>query len=167
MPAKPTWLMHIAEIQAMLEEVDLPVIDRAVVQRVFGLGRRQAIELLNRFGGYRAGNTFLIERSRLIAELDKIAGTGECQREVARREKLESAVAEVQSTRRAHQVRLPVSPDVFGARMCTLGEAIRLVPGKLEVEFTGTEDLLSKLFALAQAAAHDYDGFESASGGGG
>jgi hypothetical protein len=151
----------------MLEEVTLPVLDRAVIESVFGLRRRQAVGLLNRFGGYRAGNAFLIERAKLVAELDKIAGTGEYQREVARREKLASAVAKFQFARRAHQVRIEVSPEAFGARMSTLSKDVHLVPGRLEVEFAGTEDLLSKLFTLAQAAANDYDGFQRASGGAG
>jgi hypothetical protein len=107
----------------------------------------------------------LLERTKLVAALDKIAGTGEYQREVARREKLASAVAKFQAARRANQVRVAVSPDVFGARMSTLSEAVHLVPGRLEVEFTGTEDLLTKLFTLAQAAANDYEGFDQASGG--
>jgi hypothetical protein len=165
MPAKPSWLLHIAEIRSMLTEVTLPVIDRAVIQSVFGLGRRQAIALLHHFGGYQAGNTFLVERARLIAELDKIAGSGDYQQEQARRERLAAALGKFQRARRAEGVRIEVSPEAFSTRMSTLSKAVRLVPGKLEVAFSGSEDLLTKLFTLAQAAANDYDGFQRASGG--
>ena len=165
MPAKSSWLLNIPAIRSMLAEVTLPVIDRAVIQSVFGLGRRQAIALLHRFGGYQAGNAFLVERIRLIGELDQIAESRNYQQETARREKLASAVAKLQCARRAHEVRIEVSPEAFSTRMSTLSKAVHLVPGRLEVEFSGSEDLLTKLFTLAQAAANDYDGFRNASDG--
>ena len=165
MPAKSSWLLNIPAIRSMLAEVTLPVIDRAVIQSVFGLGRRQAIELMHRFGGYQAGRTFLIERTRLIAELDKIAAGGEYQQEEARHEKLTAAVAKFQRTRRAQEVRIDVSPEVFDTRMSMLPNAVHLEPGKLEVEFSSCEDLLTKLFTLAQAAVNDFDGFEKVSNG--
>lgn len=149
----------------MLAEVSVPVMDRSAIQSIFGLKRRQAVALMHRFGGFQAGNAFLVERERVIAELGRIAGTGEYQRETARREKLASAVSKFQLVRRAHEVRIEVPPEAFGTRMSTLSEAVRLVPGKLEVEFAGSEDLLTKLFALAQAAANDYEGFQKASDG--
>jgi len=46
MPAKAAWLLHIPEIVAMLEDFDVPVVDRAVIERLFGLQRRRAIELI-------------------------------------------------------------------------------------------------------------------------
>jgi hypothetical protein len=149
----------------MLAEVTLPVIDRAVIQSVFGLGRRQAIELLNRVGGYQAGRTLLVERTRLISELDKIAATGEYRQEEARHEKLTAALAKFQRTRRAQGVRIDVAPEVFDTRMSILPSAVHLAPGKLEVEFSGCEDLLSKLFTLAQAAINDFDNFQKAGNG--
>ena len=165
MPAKSSWLLHIREIRSMLAEVTLPVIDRAVIQSVFGLKRRQAIELLNRVGGYQAGRTLLVERTRLISELDKITASGEYLQEEARHEKLSAALAQFQRTRRAEEVRIDVSPEVFGTRVSMLPNAVHLEPGKLEVEFSGCEDLLTKLFTLAQAAANDYEGFQKASNG--
>jgi hypothetical protein len=160
MPAKASWLLHVAAIRSMLAEVDLPVIDRAVVERVFRLGRRQAIELLRHFGGYQAGRTFLIDRKQMIAALDKIAATGDYQQEQARHEKLTAALAKLQRTRPAQAVRIEVSPNIFDSRMQALPEAVHLQPGRLEVEFSGCEDLLTKLFALAQAALNDYAGFQ-------
>lgn len=62
MPAKALWLLHVPGIVSQLETFDVPVVDRAIVEHLFGLQRRQAIELLHRFGGYRAGWTFLVDR---------------------------------------------------------------------------------------------------------
>ena len=166
MAAKPRWWQHIPEIQRVLTDVQLPVIDRAAVERLFGLRRRQAIELLNRFGGYQAGRTFVIGRDRLIAQLDAVAAGGEYRQEAGRRERLANSIDKIQRTRQSEAVRIPISAEVFGSRMQTLGARVQLRPGKLEVEFAGPEDLLRKLFSLAQAVANDYAGFERMAVGG-
>ena len=151
----------------MLEDVQLPVLDRAAVERLFGLHRRQAIELMNRFGGYQAGRTLLIGRGQLIAQLDAITAGAEYQQEAARRERLATTVESVRRSRESEAVRIRVSPAVFSTRMATLGPGVQLRPGRLEIDFGGAEDLLRKLFSLAQAVANDYTGFEGAAVGSG
>ena len=42
MPVKPQWWQHIPAIRSMLADMRLPVIDRAAVESLFGLRRRQA-----------------------------------------------------------------------------------------------------------------------------
>jgi len=168
MPAKPRWWRHIPEIRKMLEDARLPVIDRCSVERLFGLERRQAIELMHRFGGYLAGRTFLIGREQLIEALDAIAASGEYQQEAARREQFVASVDAVRRTRQTEAIRIPVSREVFDARLKSLGPGVELRAGRLAIEFAGPEDLLRKLFALAQAVANDYAAFEeSATGAGG
>ena len=165
MPAKPRWWRHIAEIRRMLEDARLPVIDRASVERLFGLERRQAIELMHRFGGYQAGRTFLIGREQLIEELDAISATGEYQVEAARRERLVASVDAARRTRQTEAVRIPVAREVFDCRINCLGPGVQLRAGQLTIEFAGPEDLLRKLFGLAQAVANDYTAFEEAATG--
>ena len=63
MPAKPEWLLRLPEIRAELEHLEVSVVDRAMIERIFGLKRRRAIELLHQFGGYQAGRTFLVPES--------------------------------------------------------------------------------------------------------
>ena len=165
MAAKPRWWQHIPEIRRMLADVRLPVIDRAAVERLFGLRRRQAIELLNRLGGYQAGRTFVIGREQLIAQLDAITAGGEFRQEAGRRERLAASIEKIQRTRQSEAVRIPVAAEVFGGSMRTLAPGVELRPGRLEIEFSGPEDLLRKLFGLAQAVANDYAGFEHLAGG--
>ena len=162
MPAKPRWWLHIPEIRSMLAESGLPVVDRAAVERLFRLQRRQAIELMHRFGGYQAGRTFLISREQILAQLDCILATGEYEQETARRERLVAAVESVRHSRRSEAVRIPVAADVFDSRLETLGPCVHLEPGRLAIEFAGPEDLLRKLFCLSQAVANDYTGFRRA-----
>src|SRR3954470_19869243 len=109
MPAKPRWWRHIPEIRKMLEDARLPVIDRASVERLFGLERRQAIDLMHRFSGYQAGRTFLIGREQLIDALDAIAASGDYQQEAARRDRLVASVDAARRTRQTEAVRIPVA----------------------------------------------------------
>lgn len=162
MPAKAAWLLHIPDIVAMLEVFDVPVVDRAVIERLFGLRRRRAIELLRRFGGYQAGRTFLVDRHALIDQLRRMAEGEEFQWEFQRKERLGQAVDQLRRHQAAARVRIPVPPNGLSGKMAELSAGVALQPGQLHIEFCGTEDLLRKLYELAQAASHDFDRFRAA-----
>jgi len=161
MPAKPAWLLHIPEIVAQLDAFDVPVVDRAIVERLFGLRRRRAIELLHRFGGYQAGRTFLIERRLFIDHLRRLSEGEEFDEEVRRKRRLGDAVDELRRSQAAAQVVIPVRAE-FARRVSELPAGVELRPGRLSVDFSGAEDLLSKLYELSQAAARDFDRFRAA-----
>jgi hypothetical protein len=159
MPASPAWLLKIPEIVTMLEAFDVPVVDRAAMERLFGLRRRRAIELMHRLGGYQAGKTFLVDRRVLIGHLQHLAAGEDFEREHRRRERLDHAIDEVRRHQVAARVQIPVLPGVYSGKLADLSTGVALEPGHLHVEFSGAEDLLGKLFELAQAAANDYDRF--------
>ena len=162
MPAKALWLLQIPEIVALLETFDVPVVDRAIMERLFGLRRRRAIELLHRFGGYQAGRTFLIDRRLLIEHLRHLAEGEELQRESQRRERLGHTVDQLRRQQAAARVRILVEPDVFNRKLTDLPPGVALEAGHLHIAFSGTEDLLGKLFELSQAASNDFDRFRAA-----
>lgn len=157
MPAKPAWLLHIPEIVAQLETFDVPVVDRAIVERLFGLRRRQAIELMHHFGGFQAAKTFLVDRQQLIAKLRVVAEGEDFQAEAVRKQRLVDTMDRVRRDRVAMQIRIPVTPDVWSHKLKDLPEGIILKAGHLNIDFAGAEDLLSKLYQLAVAAANDFD----------
>ena len=162
MPAKAPWLLQIPEIVAQLEVFDVPVVDRAIVERVFGLRRRRAIELLHRFGGYQAGRTFLVERRVLIDQLRRLAEGEDFQRESRRKERLDHTLGELRRNHTGRCVKIPVQPDVWGRRLADLSTEVELKPGHLHIQFSGTEDLLTKLYELAATASNDFEGFQAA-----
>ena len=162
MPAKPLWLLQIPEIVSLLETFDVPVLDRAIIERLFGLRRRRAIELLHRFGGYQAGRTFLVDRRLLIEHLRRLADGEELQRESRRRERLGHTVDQLHRSQTAARVKISVQPDVFSRKLADLSPGVALEAGHLHIAFAGTEDLLGKLFELSQAASNDFDRFRAA-----
>jgi hypothetical protein len=162
MAAKAAWLLHIPDIVSMLETFDVPVVDRAVIEHLFGLRRRRAIELLHRFGGYQAGKTFLVDRRMLIDHLRCVAEGEDFQMESQRKERLDHKIDQLRRHQAAARVRIPVQPEVGNRNIAELSAGVALEPGHLHIDFCGTEDLLSKLYALSQAAANDFDRFRAA-----
>src|SRR6267378_3797825 len=75
MPRKAEWWQHIPFALEQLRSSTLPVIDRAGLETLLNVHRRDAIRLMHRFGGYQAGRTFLIDRVQLIARLEHLIST--------------------------------------------------------------------------------------------
>jgi len=88
MPTKKTWLLRLPEIRKELTAMQVPVVDRAVFERLFGVRRRRAIQLLHYFNGYQSGRTFLIDRVSLIEQLAPLEASADFALEQRRRQRL-------------------------------------------------------------------------------
>ena len=166
MPAKPEWLLRLPEIRAELEHLDVPVVDRAGIEHIFGLRRRRAIELMHQFGGYRAGRTFLVDRARLLEALQSLESREDYAAEKRRRERLGDVVEASREHLIAMRVRIPVRAAVARASLDRLAPGVILLPGLLSIEFRHPVELLEKLYGLAQAITHDFEKFEGLLPGG-
>jgi hypothetical protein len=158
-PAKPRWLLQIPEIIDSLSRLNAPVVDRATCERLFGLRRRRAIDLMRRFGGYQAGSSMLLDRAALIEALERIAADPCVAAEQQRKARLSAELDKAARCHAAVQVQIPVPADVHNFRVCDLPKGVELQPGQLTVAFADAEQLLASLYELAQAAMNDYDGF--------
>lgn len=161
MPAQPQWLLRLPDIQYELEQLSVPVVDRAMVEKLFRLKRRQAIELMHRVGGYQAGRAFLVDRVQLIDRVRALQCGADFEFESRRHERLSVSLEDMRRERRALQVRIPVARETLSRKVKDLPCGIILGPGRLEIQFNGTEDLLRKLVELSRAACNDFDRFES------
>jgi hypothetical protein len=163
---RKTWLLRVPEILAELRGMEVPVIDRAVFERMFGVRRRRALQLLHFFGGYQmTGRAFLVDREALIRQLEPVLAGAEFVMEQRRRERLTESLEEARRYRIASNVVIPAAPDVRDRRMDELPAGIRLRPGHLSVDFGKVEELLSKLFELSQAMTNDFESFRGAAEG--
>lgn len=162
MPMKKTWLLRLTEIREALTQMDTPVIDRAVFERLFGVRRRRAIQLMHYFSGYQAGRTFLIDRQALLRQLEPLEASTEFALEQRRRQRLIESLEKVRRSRAGARVVIPVEPAHNGT---LLPDYVQLDRGTLWVEFENVEDLLSKLYKLSMAAAADFEAFRAAAEG--
>src|ERR1035437_7934984 len=131
MPAKPEWLLRLPDIRAELEHLDVPVVDRAGIERIFGLKRRRAIELLHQFGGYQAGRTFLLDRARLLEALHSLESREDYSVEKRRRERLRDVVEASREHLISTRVRIPVRAAAARASLDRLAPGVLLMPGML------------------------------------
>lgn len=74
MPTNPRWLLRLPEIIRKLRDLKEPWIDRSAVESIFQIRRRHAIELMHRFGSYRTGRRFVLDRAILIKALEELQG---------------------------------------------------------------------------------------------
>ncbi|HZL69124.1 MAG TPA: hypothetical protein VFC29_17555 [Candidatus Limnocylindrales bacterium] len=160
MPAKPEWLLRLPDIRAELEHLDVPVVDRAGIERIFGLKRRRAIELLHQFGGYQAGRTFLLDRARLLEALKSLESREDYTAEKRRRERLRDVVEASREHLILTRVQIPVRAAAVRPSLDRLAPGVLLLPGILSIEFRHPIELLEKLYGLAQALTHDFEKFE-------
>jgi hypothetical protein len=167
MSAKAEWLLRLPEIRAELEHLDVPVVDRAGIEHIFGLRRRRAIELMHQFGGYQAGHTFLVDRARLLEALQSLESGEDYTAEKRRRERLGDVVEASREHLISARVRIPVRATAVRASLDRLAPGVLLLPGMLTIEFRHPIELLEKLYGLAQAIGHDFERFEGLLTGGG
>lgn len=157
MPRQSEWLLRLPAIRSELEALSVPVVDRSIFEKVFGVRRRRAIQLMHRFGGFQSGKTFWIERSSLLRQLESLEASGEVSSDLRRRERLSSQLDQVRQYARAARVPIAAPPEVYATRLTSLPSGVRLDPGRLTVEFASPEQLLERLFALSQALVNDLD----------
>jgi hypothetical protein len=138
MPQKPRWWLRVPEIVDAVERSPNPWFDRVAIERIFDVKRRRAIELLNAFGGFQAGRTFLIDRDALLRQLRAIRESEDFDWD----------------KKRAAAVSIPVLPS-----SPALPEGVHFEPGRMIVDFTSVEDLLAKFYAISQTAASDFQAF--------
>lgn len=158
MPPKPSWFIHLPEIINTLSDLAIPVVDRAICEKIFAVKRRRAITLMQHLGGYRSGNSVLLDRHDLIAKLRQLENSPEFHWERRRKEALAASLTELDRSHLAKTIRLPVAPTVLQQQAQTLPACVSLEKGKLTVNFHRTEELFASLFALAQAGVNDFEG---------
>ena len=51
--------------------------------------------------------------------------------------------------------------EALEGRLASLPAGVSVEPGRIEVRFSGAQDAVGRLYALAQALTHDYEQFEA------
>ena len=162
MPRKAEWIEQLPSALEELRRFPAPVIDRSILEKVLHIRRRTAIRLLNRFGGFQSGKTFLIDRLQLIAKLEEIDRGDDVTAERDRRARLADELEKTRRLAPGRKVRIDTATDVRDRVMQDLPAGIHLRPGELRIEFFGAEDLLRHLYELSQAIVNDFGRFQAA-----
>lgn len=167
MPKSPSWYLRLPEVLAVLRQPQGPaILDRAAIESLFGVRRRQAIRILASANGYQVGKTFVVERAGLLHFLNALERGGTPQQTRARRLRVANALNDARNHVTAQRVEIPVEPQALQSRAAKMPAAVELVaPGKLQISYARVEDLLAHIVELASAAANDFAAFRRIYGG--
>ena len=157
MPAPPRWLLAVPDAIRQLEKLDRDLLTRRDVEKLFGVSRARAAQLMPMFGAAR-----VLRRSELLRQLRKCQARAAYRGEEQRRARL---VAELRQARLTG-IRVAVPVEALEARLAGLPEGVTVEAGRVEVRFAGAKEAVGKLFALAQALTVDYERFETIVGKG-
>ena len=158
MPARPRWHAKLDAIRQSLTDIDVPVIDRPTIERLFGVGRRQANNLMRIHHGYQLGTSKVVARDKLLAGLEKMgAHRGVATAETTRKSRLIEALEAIQ--RRPRPRRIPPPPPRQGSTSLPPGFTVT-APGELTLQFSTPEELLGRIQSLLEAAVKDFASFE-------
>jgi hypothetical protein len=145
---------------ALVEATDAPFYDREAIETLFGVRRRQAINLAHRLGTRAMGTSLLVPRANLVSFLKAELEGRDYQADQDRLRRVREGLLEAQRQLDARRVKLTVPVGIRTLAHLPLGVAVG--PGRVEVTGSDAQDLLQKLFALSRAIAGDMKAFEDA-----
>jgi hypothetical protein len=161
MPTQPLWIERLPELITKLQEREAPLWwDRPAIETLFGLRRRQVIDLLRRLGARRIGTGFALERDALLRFLQDPKRRDAYDDERLRRERVESGLGQARRERDRRAISIPVASAPERIDFAGLPAGIELRRHQLTISFQQPGELLEKLFALGQALRNDYETFE-------
>jgi hypothetical protein len=160
MPAKPGWYANLDNILATLEAIPRPYIDRATVERLLGIGRRQAQKVMAPCVEEWIGSSGLAERHALMSHLRRLAAGDHAGYERRRRHKVAALLQQLHdSWTRQPPLIVEAPTSVVNQKFNDLA-GIRLEPGRITIEFDQPREALERLLALAMAIGNDMESFD-------
>ena len=162
MPAKPRWLLAIHDAIQQLEALDQDLLTRRDLERLFGVSKVRATQLMTAFGAGRTGHLLTLPRAALLRQLRRPRTLAAFRGEATRRDRVVTALRQA----RLIGIRAAVPREALEARLSGLPAGVSVEPGRIEVRFSSAKDAVGRLFALAQALTNDYERFEALVEGG-
>jgi len=159
MPRKIEWIHRLPEIVSLLKPLETELLDRSAMEVLFRVSSRQATRIMRKLGAQSFGGALLLERTKLLAQVEQLQGSPTVVFEQRRHARLAEQLREAQRTARSRQIEIPViSQEVW--KIDALPAGVRLGPGELTVCFASPVELLERLMLLANSIAEDWAAFE-------
>lgn len=161
MPARPSYFHRIGDAIATIERTRSEWIDRRAVEEALGVSKTVAWRVMRRCGATDGpGNTLVCGREGLIAALLEIQATGECEREIRRRDRVAEYLERLAETGRTRRIRVAENARAHGlvdSRFRKLPAGVELTPSRLTVEYASPEEFLERIGAVIFALQNDFD----------
>ena len=125
MPATPRWLLAVPDAIRQLETLDRDLLTRRDVERLFGVSRARAAQLMRTFGAARVGASRVLRRTALLRQLRTYRQRAAFRGEEARRTRLVAALRQARLT----GIRVAVPIEALEARLSGLPEGVSVEAG--------------------------------------
>jgi hypothetical protein len=163
MPDKPIWCGRLEQIARDLGELPDAWIDRSILERSLGIGRRRAQQILAPCVTRQIGRNGLARREAILERLRHLAAGERQYYERRRQRRLAEYLEELRQARlRQPQVLVEAPVSVMNRKLDGLPAGVAVAPGEITVRFESATEALEKLLALAMAIGNDRERFEQA-----
>jgi hypothetical protein len=151
MPNNPTYIHKLAGILAEARSPKpIPFFRRRDIEALFGLRKRQAVNLMHRIGAIRVSRELAVDKRDLIAWLEQMMADPSVATEQRRHEYVIDRIVELKAETVARAVKIVLRDPTPSVE---LPDGVSLQPGLLTISFENDQQLLERLFLLARVLA--------------
>lgn len=151
MPAQPSYIHQLAAIMAEARRPKpIPFFRRRDIEALFGLKKRQAVNLMHRIGAVRVSREIAVPQRDVVRWLEQMISNPSVLDEQRRHETVIGRIVELKVETAARSVKI-VLPE--GIATTEIPAGVCFQPGLLTVAFRSQQELLERLFLLARAFA--------------
>lgn len=151
MPDKPTYIHKLEGILAEARSPKpIPFFRRQDIEALFGLKKRQAVNLMHRVGAVRVSRELAVEQRELVRWLKRMVADPSVAAEQRRQQTVIERIIELKAETAARAIKI-VLPDRGPA--VDLPDGVSLQPGLLTIRFENDQQMLERLFLLARVLA--------------
>lgn len=151
MPDNPSYIHKLAGI---LEEArspkPIPFFRRRDIEALFGLKKRQAVNLMHRIGAIRVSRELAVDKRDLIRWLEHMIKDPSVAIEQTRHERVIDRIVELKAETAARAIKIVLRDPKPSVQ---LPDGVSLQPGLLTISFENDQQLLERLFLLARVLA--------------
>jgi len=163
LPLQPSWFRRIPALLATLQAEHAPEeLTRRDFEELFGVRRRRAILLLHRCNPLRRASGLVAARDSVVAYLAAQLDHEAAEQSAAQERQVAETLAEARRALTLPTIPLPPPKTLSAITFAGLPSDIELTRTNLSLTFSSAQDLIEKLFTLAQAFANDYESLENA-----
>lgn len=150
----PDYVSYIHRLEGILTAArapkPIPFFRRRDIEALFGLKKRQAVNLMHRIGAIRVSRELAVDKRDLVAWLEQMIKDPSVAMEQRRHDRVIERIVELKAETAARAVKI-VLPDSKSPG--ELPDGVLLEPGLLTIVFENDNQLLERLFLLARALA--------------
>ena len=151
MPNNPTYIHKLAGILVEARSPKpIPFLRRRDIEALFGLRKRQAVNLMHRIGAVRVSRELAVRQQDLVHWLEHMLADPATAMEWRRQEAVIGRIVDLKAEAAARAIKIVLPAPMT---LEDLPDGVSLQPGLLTISFQNEQQLLERLFLLVRMLA--------------